>query len=617
MKHNKLILSFFMFITGLSGFGCQCEQKLLNGPPIVDLALPELKSEPAFFRNCHEIAEWQNIKKQQYDHEYNKHAKWYSTQPQPTPVNSGASPSSITNRQEADVDEADILKSDNTFFYVARTQSVEIVKKSDLSLFKTITIEKSDRLKLLLTSNQLIVLASKTLENSQYTTTLYVYNISRGFNLKQKSIFEGRHMAARLSEDSLLLVQENDYSWDTPFNISDEHLFSVPCESVQQPLIDDFGTTFTSIHHIYLGATLSIQSSGLIGSRNQSLYINKEHIYILTNGYSWFYWDTRLFSNPLIKNLIVTMFDWQNPNGPTFLAAGQVRGYPNNEWSLKEVDDQFYVATTFSPSSNSFVSSLGTQNRLWKLGHKLGSYDLIETGSSENFGEGESIRSVRFVEDKAYIVTFREFDPLFVFQLDSKSHPRLISHIDVEGFSSYLHPVFQNTLFGVGYAGAMRSIQFSLFDVSNPEKIKLLEQQHYGEQQSQVQVSTDHHAFYINESKRLAALPLSLYKKNNDNYSSNFLDFSGAFVLDLQNLQPLAKLTHSEWIPEKCYKDSYVRTQSDILRITESEGQLITVSLFGIKAHKQNKNYVETRSLNFSNAEDECKNLMPTYYYSM
>ncbi|WP_197472961.1 beta-propeller domain-containing protein, partial [Oleiphilus sp. HI0123] len=58
---------------------------------------------------------------------------------------------------------------------------------------------------------------------------------------------------------------------------------------------------------------------------------------------------------------------------------------------------------------------------------------------------GESIYSVRFDGDKAYIVTFRQIDPFYVLDLSNHDSPRVAGELELPGFSNYLHP-FGDTL---------------------------------------------------------------------------------------------------------------------------------------------------------------------------
>ena len=121
---------------------------------------------------------------------------------------------------------------------------------------------------------------------------------------------------------------------------------------------------------------------------------------------------------------------------------------------------------------------------------------LVEVGSLGGLGKGEQIYAVRFLGTQAYVVTFKQVDPLYVVDLAEPTAPRLAGELKIPGYSAYLHPVGDGLLLGVGQSatedGQVQGTQLSLFDVRDPA--------------NPIQVSTlllggrseaewDHHAF--------------------------------------------------------------------------------------------------------------------------
>jgi uncharacterized secreted protein with C-terminal beta-propeller domain len=66
---------------------------------------------------------------------------------------------------------------------------------------------------------------------------------------------------------------------------------------------------------------------------------------------------------------------------------------------------------------------------------------LKQVGSVLNLAPGESVQSARFIENGRYLVTFREVDPLFTFDLSQPNQPTLSGEIKIPGFSNYMHPL--------------------------------------------------------------------------------------------------------------------------------------------------------------------------------
>lgn len=101
---------------------------------------------------------------------------------------------------------------------------------------------------------------------------------------------------------------------------------------------------------------------------------------------------------------------------------------------------------------------------------------LKTVGELSGIAEGEQIKSCRFMGDTAYLVTFVQTDPLFVIDLKDPESPAVLGEVKLPGFSSYLHPVGDGLLLGIGVGGTETGLdgssKISLFDVSDPENPK-------------------------------------------------------------------------------------------------------------------------------------------------
>ncbi|HUL39458.1 MAG TPA: beta-propeller domain-containing protein [Methanomassiliicoccales archaeon] len=140
-------------------------------------------------------------------------------------------------------------------------------------------------------------------------------------------------------------------------------------------------------------------------------------------------------------------------------ARGEVPGYLLNQFSMDERDGLLRVATTFSWENQ--------RNAVYVLNG-----DLAIVGALEDLAPGERIYSCRFSGDMLYLVTFRQVDPLFVIDLSDPTAPKVQGQLEIPGFSSYLHPVGDDKLVGIGMQNG--SIKLSLFDVSDPANPKEL-----------------------------------------------------------------------------------------------------------------------------------------------
>ena len=183
-------------------------------------------------------------------------------------------------------------------------------------------------------------------------------------------------------------------------------------------------------------------------------------------------------------------------------ASGAVAGSPLSQYAFHEYDGRLFVATTSGEwsSSESFVTVLEDD------GH-----GLKQVGKVGNLGRGEDIYAVRYIADKAYVVTFRQTDPLYVIDLSDPTDPTTEGELKITGYSAYLHPVGEDLLLGVGREatnrGRVTGAKVSLFDVSDPADPRTLDTLVLEGGSSEVE--WDARAFLWWEPKELAVVPIS------------------------------------------------------------------------------------------------------------
>lgn len=139
-------------------------------------------------------------------------------------------------------------------------------------------------------------------------------------------------------------------------------------------------------------------------------------------------------------------------------ASGTVPGQPLNQYSLDEYGNNLRIATTASPA---FFSS-DSVNDVYILDSAL-----TQIGSIKDLGIDEQIYSARFIGNRGYLVTFRQIDPFYVLDLSDPRNPQVAGELKIPGFSSYLHPLRDTIVLGVGRENGQ--VKASLFDVSNPQ----------------------------------------------------------------------------------------------------------------------------------------------------
>jgi len=76
--------------------------------------------------------------------------------------------------------------------------------------------------------------------------------------------------------------------------------------------------------------------------------------------------------------------------------------------------------------------------------------ELEVIGRVGGLGVDEQIYSVRFLGDVGYVVTFRQTDPLFTIDLSDPTEPVVRGELKIPGYSAYLHPVSDTLIVGIG-----------------------------------------------------------------------------------------------------------------------------------------------------------------------
>ena len=221
---------------------------------------------------------------------------------------------------------------------------------------------------------------------------------------------------------------------------------------------EDQATNMTTISQFSLEDANYKQSTSYIGESSIE-YASSKALYLLANNYPLFY-D---FNNYKKRS---TIYKFKFDENLSYKATGTVNGNVLNQFSLSENRDILRVATTEGFS----WGTSNTKNSIYNLKEQeeLLEIEGILTGLGK---EGETIKSVRFMRDRAYVVTFKNTDPLYTLDLSDPKEPKKVGELEVNGYSAYLHPVGEEKLLGIGRdsdaEGNLEGVKIELFDVSD------------------------------------------------------------------------------------------------------------------------------------------------------
>ena len=248
-------------------------------------------------------------------------------------------------------------------------------------------------------------------------------------------------------------------------------------------------------------------------------------------------------------------------NGPIYRGEGAVRGEVgwDKQFRLSEYDGHLRVVTSAygdylnlgSNFENDFTHSIHTL--AIENDHLRAVATLPNEAHPKRIGKpGEKLYSARFFKDKAYLVTFKKVDPFYVIDLSDAAQPQLLGELEMPGYSSYLQPIGDDLILGIGKDAKggdgtfawFQGVKIGLFDVSSPTEPVLVNEYILGKRGTSSAAEYDHKAITLLKSDQggqwRVALPVVIHDKES-NYSwgydsdSEYYEWSynGLFLFDI------------------------------------------------------------------------------------
>ena len=503
----------------------------------------------------------------------------------PVPSNAGEVDSgtdySATNIQVAGVDEADIVKTDGDYIYLASGNKTIIVQAYPAEQARVLSeIEVEGRvIGIFISGDRLVVFEEETPYYPYYElpgsvdkiyvpymspkTFIKVYDVSdrESPRLQRDVSADGQYVSSRMIGDyAYVVVNEPAYEQEDELNLpkiySGGNETEIPATDIYYSDVADSYYMYTTIIAVNAqnDAEEPTYETILLGA-SSNLYVSLNNIYL-----TFPVWGTDVLGREVWDSQKTSIHRIHiDGNTMEYIASGEVPGMVLNQFSMDEYDGYFRVATTTQGQT--------TQNNVYILNMALNI-----TGSLEDLAPGERIYSARCMGGRGYLVTFKQVDPLFVIDLSDPGNPRELGYLKVTGYSDYLHPYDETHIIGIGkettdagtfawYQGVKISL-FDVTDVSNPVEISKLE---IGDRGTDSPVLWDHKAFLFDKSRNLLVMPILEAKVDETKYSQADLVwaygepvYQGAYVFDISldaRIQLRGRITHAENItdPEQQY----------------------------------------------------------------
>ncbi|XMB87435.1 beta-propeller domain-containing protein [Mycoplasmatota bacterium WC44] len=488
-----------------------------------------------------------------------------------------------TNTQVSGVDEIDNVKTDGTYIYTMNNGNVVVTlayPATELSVHKRIEFSSKEECSketctneypsgLYVDDDKLIVITYKntymnwkyyeendTDENSKrmapsyfwnsvQETLVYVYDKSNDFELTSTYGFEGYMAGTRKIDNNLFIIT------NTHLNQEKEEMlptYSIngttnTCDYTDIIYIEDTNPyNFTNIYGIDLDSE-EVDVESILGGSSHNLYVSNESIYTVDQRYYFMPMIEGIVRNESVNEVVTTISRFSIEGNKVVLSAsGEVKGNPLNQFSMDEYDGHFRITTT---------SGWGEEanNRLYVLDE-----NLTIVSELDKLGKpGERLQSTRFMGDIAYLVTFMQTDPFYVVDLQDPTNPMILGELEITGFSSYLHPIDEDHVLGIGFEadkdGRRIGLKISIYDVTDqvdPKEIykEVLLYKDHGWNYSSV--TYNHKDLLFDAKKGIIGFPFeqSNYENNKYSYESGYL----LYKFDVSDgLENLGYVTHGEF----------------------------------------------------------------------
>ena len=434
-----------------------------------------------------------------------------------------------TNVQEVGVDEPDIIKTDGSRILIVNNGVLSHIAIEGSQGTKTDQIEISDgwghelfisgNRALLFTNgggyDDVVIMETSSSESEDmaemsvmpgfYTPIAHVIEIdlSDPYNLQVigEMRIEGQYLSARLVGDTVRMAinsAPNQLEWVYPSSPgSEDRATRFNKELIDETTIEDWTPRFTltkgettssgsllacedlhrpeSFSGFDVVSVLSFniadgltEGSGVgVLASGQTVYSSLDRFYVATT--KWV--EAEISEEDFDEwsesySTDIHAFSISTDAPAQYAASGIVQGTLLNQFSMDEHDGYLrIITTTGSPWDDRNLSE--SQLVVFEEQESV----LKSIGQAGGLGKGESLYSARLLDDIGFAVTFRQIDPFYVLDLSDPTDPEVVGELKIPGFSTYLHPIDENYVVGIGQnatdEGRVLGLKVSLFDVSD------------------------------------------------------------------------------------------------------------------------------------------------------
>ena len=223
-------------------------------------------------------------------------------------------------------------------------------------------------------------------------------------------------------------------------------------------------------------------------------------------------------------------------------------GWQNPSYFMDEHEGDLRIVTSqFSEVGGDFVHRLHVLREA--PGNALSVIATLPNSQrAERIGKpGESVHAVRFFGNRAYVVTARLVDPLYVLDLSVPEDPVSAGTLEIPGVSTFLQPLGvegAEVVLAVGgqtdAAGFRDGVKVELFDVRDILRPRSIGSRVFGRRGSGSEATSDPHAltvFPLAADRVRIALPIDAFATARQDFTGWFdWTYSGSHLFEITGL---------------------------------------------------------------------------------
>ncbi len=430
-----------------------------------------------------------------------------------------------TSGSTTETEKPDIFRLIDQKLYYANSQAekLQVIDVSDPSAPSLVSETKlSGNPQELYALDGYVILVQNDYDNGSQTRLTVLQSLPDGsMQTVDEQVLEGSFIESRRRNQVIYTVLNKDqiyYYWDDVV-LEEEAIDPVEVESsepaiepvVEEDCFDYCGTQQTmTVTAFTVGADghLTKTDSADLSGYSPRLAIFNDYLVLASQN-----------PNDWTSNWIQTFYLADASQPLQALSTIQVPGQIPSEFHLNVKDQQLRVV--YGPADRSTGSSLAIFD--------LSNQEPSLIGQVGDIAAGEALFATRFVDDKAYVVTYERTDPLWVIDLSDPTKPSIIGELHVPGWSEKLF-FNEDRLFAVGIHDqpteaegeiSVSRVAVSLFDVSDPTNPSLINRvvPLEGEVQwSYSEALYDERALLLDWQQQYAALPLQSWQSSATQY---------------------------------------------------------------------------------------------------